>query len=140
MKNKFTQIVKIRKQQMDKVETRLIQTRFKKEEIKQKIDTLYEEIKNSKSPTKGALSLISIFHENLKLLRREKDDYVDALFFLENEISNLQAEYKKAHMEFEKIKYLEEQEFFEHIKERKRKEKIDMDEIATMLFSAGKGT
>lgn len=139
MKNKFTQIVKIRKQQMDKVETKLIQTRFKKQEVEQKIEALYEEINNSKSPTKGSISLIGIFHENLKILRREKDDYTNALKFLEGKINNLQAEYKKAHIEFEKIKYLEEQEFFEHIQEKKRKEKIDMDEIATMLFSAGKG-
>lgn len=139
MKNKFTQIVKIRKQQMDKVETKLIQTRFKKQEVEQKIEALYEEINNSKSPTKGSISLIGIFHENLKILRREKDDYTNALKFLEGKINNLQAEYKKAHLEFEKIKYLEEQAVYKQIQKRKKEEKMNMDEIATLLYSNKKG-
>jgi flagellar biosynthesis chaperone FliJ len=42
-------------------------------------------------------------------------------------------------MEFEKIKYLEEEEIKKRINEIKRKEKINMDEIATMLFSSVRG-
>jgi flagellar biosynthesis chaperone FliJ len=139
MDNKFSQIVKVRKQQMDKIETLLIQTRFKKQEIKQKINSLYEEIKNSQVPQSGSVSLISFFHENLKILRREKDDYTDALMFLQERITQLQNEYKKAHIEFEKIKYLEEQEVYKQIQKRKKEEKMNMDEIATLLYSNKKG-
>jgi flagellar biosynthesis chaperone FliJ len=139
MDNKFSQIVKVRKQQMDKIETLLIQTRFKKQEIEQKIDSLYEEINNSQTPQNGSVSLICLFHENLKVLRREKDDYTDALIFLQERITQLQNEYKKAHLEFEKIKYLEEQEVYKQIQKRKKEEKMNMDEIATLLYSNKKG-
>ncbi|DAB31839.1 MAG TPA: hypothetical protein CFH79_06915 [Sulfurospirillum sp. UBA11407] len=139
MDNKFTQIAKIKKQEMDKVETELIQTRFERENIKKKLESLYEEIKNTTSPKRGQASLISMFHEHLKILRREKDDYADALNFLNVKVEQLQHKYKKAHMEFEKIKYLEEEEIKKRINEIKRKEKINMDEIATMLFSSVRG-
>lgn len=139
MDNKFSQIAKIKKQQMDKIETKLMQTKFEQQKIQQKIASLYEEIENSSTPTGGAASLISLYHESMKVLRREKDDYTFALRYIENEIKKLQNEYKKANLEFEKVKYLEQQEIEKRVKEIQRKEKIDMDEIAMMLFSSSKG-
>ena len=47
----------------------------------------------------------------------------------------LQTEYQKAHVEYEKIKYLEEQELQAMMAKIKRQEQLDLDEISTMLFA-----
>jgi flagellar biosynthesis chaperone FliJ len=51
------------------------------------------------------------------------------------EVNQLQEKYKKAHIEFEKIKYLEEQDFVAWIDKIKKQEQLDMDEISNMLFN-----
>lgn len=139
MTSKFKPIVKIKKQHMDKIESELIQARFEKQNIEKKIESLYADINSTVAPQNGTAAVMSLFRENLKLLRREKDDYEDALEFMENSIAKIQSEYKKAHMEYEKIKYLQEEELRVHLEKMKKKEQSDMDEIANMLFSSEKG-
>lgn len=139
MNNKFAQIVKIRQQQMDKIESRLAKARFEKKQVEQKLDALYEDIASKIPPQNGIASMMLLFHENLKVLRREKDDYTNALAYMSGEVVKLQQEYKKAHMEYEKIKYLQEQEYAKWLEKIKKQEKIDMDDISTMLFSNLKG-
>jgi flagellar export protein FliJ len=139
MDSKFKAIAKVRKQQMDKVETKLVKARFEKKSIEKKLKSLYEDIHNSTPPQKGTASIMALFHENLKVLRREKSDYADLLAHVNEKLLQLQNEYKKAHIEFEKIKYLEEQEYVAWLEKIKKQERIDMDEISSMLFSNAKG-
>ncbi len=139
MNSKFKAIAQVRKQQMDKLETKLVKARFEKKNIEKKLKSLYEDISNSIPPKSGTASIMVLFHENLKVLRREKDDYAKLLEYVSQEVRKLQNEYKKAHMEFEKIKYLEEQEYEAWLEKIKKQERIDMDEISTMLFSNAKG-
>ena len=72
--------------------------------------------------------------ESLSIIRKERDFLQEKLIVKDNEISQLRDKYKRAHVEYEKIKYLEEQDFQEHIKKMKKKESLDLDEISNMLF------
>ncbi|WP_024954111.1 flagellar export protein FliJ [Sulfurospirillum arcachonense] len=135
MNSKFTPIAKVRKQQRDKVETLLAKERYKKSELEKKILDTRREIEEMKSPKEGSISLISVFREHLAILRREKDNLQEAMLKSESEIMRLQSEYKQANTEYEKIKYLEEQDFEEWMEKIKKQEQLDMDEISNILFN-----
>lgn len=134
MNSKFTSIVKVRKQQMDKVETFLAKARFQKVELEEKIALTCTEINNTEVPSSGSISLMVGFREKLDILRKEKDRFSAELLVKTNEVNQLQDKYKRAHIEHEKIKYLENQDFEEWLEKIKKQEQSDMDEISNMLF------
>ncbi len=138
MNSKFTPIVKVRKQQRDTVETRLAKARYEKTEIEQEIISTCKEIDDTLIPTSGNISLMNMARERLGIIRKAKGILREKLLIKENEVAQLTDKYKKAHLEFEKIKYLEEQDFAQWVEEIKRKEQLDMDEISNILF-ANKG-
>lgn len=135
MNSKFTPIAKVRKQQMDKIETLLAKARFKKQEIEDQLISLNSDIQSMQTPKSGSISLMTLFTENLSILRRDKKSLGEKLLVKTNEVQQLQERYKMAHIEFEKIKYLEEQDFEEWIEKIKKQEQLDMDEISNMLFT-----
>jgi flagellar export protein FliJ len=134
MNSKFTPIAKVRKQQRDMVETRLAKARFEKHEIEQELMATCKEIDDTVIPTSGDISLMNMVRERLAIIRRAKESLSEKLLIKEAEINQLRDKYKRAHIEYEKIKYLEEQDFEEWMEEIKRKESLDMDEISNILF------
>ena len=134
MQSKFTPIAKVRKQQRDMVETRLAKARFEKNEIEQELISTCKEINETKMPTSGDISLMNMVRERLAIIRKAKDTLEESLLIKETEIQQLRDKYKRAHIEYEKIKYLEEQDFAEWMEKIKRDESLDMDEISNILF------
>ena len=134
MRSKFTSIVKVRKQQMDKIETLLIKARLKKSELKKQLAFTRQDIENTTVPTSGTISKMTIFREKLDILRAEKQRLDEDLLAQKAEVKQLQEQYKKAHMEYEKIKYLQEQEYEEWMQKIKKQEQRDLDEVSNMLF------
>ena len=135
MNSKFTPIAKVRKQQRDMVETRLAKARFEKHELEQEIISTCKEIDATQIPTSGDISLMNMVRERLAIIRKAKDVLQERLLVKENEIQQLRDKYKRAHLEFEKIKYLEEQDFAEWMAKIKKEEQIDMDEVSNILFT-----
>jgi len=134
MKSKFTPIAKVRKQQRDMVETRLAKARYEKHEIEQELASTCKEINETQIPTSGDISLLNMVRERLSIIRKAKDILQERLLIKETEINQLREKYKRAHIEFEKIKYLEEQDFQEWIEKVKKDESLNMDEISNILF------
>ena len=134
MKSKFTSIVKVRKQQMDRIETLLAKARFKKSELKKKLALTCKDIENTEVPVSGSISVMNMFREKLDILRKEKLRLDEGLLVKKAEVKQLQDKYKRAHIEHEKIKYLEKQDFEEWMSKIKKQEQLDLDEISNMLF------
>ena len=134
MNSKFTPIAKIRKQQRDKVETCLAKARYEKHKLEQEIVSTCKEIDETEIPISGDISLMNVVREKLAIIRKAKDSLQDKLLVKESEIQQLREKYKRAHLEFEKIKYLEEQDFAEWMEKIKKDEQLDMDEISNILF------
>jgi len=134
MKSKFTSIIKVRKQQMDKIETLLAKARLKKSELKKQLALTREDIENTTVPTSGTISKMTVFREKLDILRNEKLRLDEDLLIQRAEVKQFQEQYKKAHIEYEKIKYLQEQEFAEWMQKIKKQEQRDLDEVSNMLF------
>ncbi|MBE0491212.1 MAG: flagellar FliJ family protein [Sulfurospirillum sp.] len=139
MEQTFSQIAKIRKQKLDTIESQLLHVRRQKQDAQKELTALFEKIEKCNVPKAGKASLMSIFVENLRLLRVQKTA-CEALFAkLIQEFEQLQKAYKDANIELEKIRYLQQMAYKERIKKINKREKIEMDEIATMLFSNAKG-
>ena len=135
MTSKFTPIVKIKKQQMDMIETHLAKARQKNNQLKRRLDNLREEISSQIAPKEGNIQLYNVYRENLSILRKEMSEVEKAYEISNQEVAQLQQKYKNALREFEKMKYLEGRDFEEFMKKLKRQEQLDMDEVSMMLFA-----
>ncbi len=135
MKSKFSKIAKVRKQRRDAIERELIKSQNKEKLLAHKIAFLYEEIASMQTPQNGTISLLSLLNEQKRILNRDKKEQEKALHVTQENSRKLQLEYQKAHLEFEKINYLEEQEIQAFINKIRKQEQLDLDEISTMLFA-----
>lgn len=135
MKSQFSKIAKIRKQKREVVEKELLKSKNKEKMLLHKIASFYEQIHSISFPSEGTVSMLSLIAEQKKILGRDKKSCEQELLSVQNEIRILQEAYKKAHIEYEKIHYLEEQELQAMIAKLKRQEQLDLDEVSTQLFA-----
>ena len=135
MKSQFSQIAKIRKQKRDAIERELMKSQNKERLLTHKIASLYDDIAAVQMPKEGLVTLLLMVNEQKSILNREKKRYEQELFVVERNTKRLQGGYQKAHVEYEKIKYLEEQELQTMMDKLKREEQLYLDEISTMLFA-----
>jgi len=119
---------------MDRTETFLAKARFKKSELEQELALTSKAIEDTEVPASGTMSVMTLFREKLVILRREKVRLDKNLLVKTNEVNQLLEKYKRDHVEYEKIKYLEEQDFEEWMQKIKKQEQLDLDEISNMLF------
>jgi integrase len=135
MKSQFTKIAKIRKQKRDAIERELMKSQNKERLLTHKIASLYDDIAAVQMPKEGLVTLLLMVNEQKSILNREKKRCEQELFVVQRATKQLQSEYQKAHVEYEKIKYLEEQELQAMMDKLKREEQLYLDEISTMLFA-----
>ena len=135
MKSQFSKIAKIRKQKRDAIERELMKSQNKERILAHKIASLYEDIAAIQLPREGLITLLLMVNEQKSILNREKKYCKQELLLVQNNSKKLQVEYQKAHIEYEKIKYLEEQELQAMMDKLKREEQLYLDEISTMLFA-----
>ena len=135
MKSQFSKIAKIRKQKRDTIEKELMKSQNKERMLTHKITTLYEDIASVQMPKEGLVTTLLMVNEQKSILSREKKMCEQELYVVQRATKKLQMEYQKAHVEYEKIKYLEEQELKTMMDKMKREEQLYLDEISTMLFA-----
>ncbi|MCR1811488.1 MAG: hypothetical protein EOM49_04845 [Epsilonproteobacteria bacterium] len=135
MKSQFSKIAKIRKQKRDAIERELIKSQNKERLITHKIASIYEDIAAMTLPKEGTVSLLVMIGEQKTVMGREKKRYEQELIVTQRQTKQLQVDYQKAHIEYEKIKYLEEQELQAMIEKMKKQEQLYLDEVSTLLFA-----
>ncbi len=130
----FSKISKINKQRVDKIESELFLLKSSIRQIEDKIRAVYDNIDGLEIPQNGDVSLLSLFQEQRKILNRQKSRLLKELSAKNLQLARKYEEYKKAKLEFEKIKYLEEQEIAKKIEKLKKEEQKSLDEISNMLY------
>lgn len=138
MKSKFSSILKVKKQILDKIEAKLLETRYKINLTAIKIEQIKQEILSTKLPEKGDFAMMKRTFHIQELLASNKKFIEQELNILKQELTKEQEEYKKAKIDYEKIKYLKDQELAEFIKQQKKLEQKNLDEIATMRYKYNK--
>ena len=134
----FGKIAKVNKQKVQKVENELFVLKSNIRAIEKKIKDIYTDIDQLNIPANGEARVLMLFQEQRKLLNNQKSRDQRELNVKNLELANKYQEYKKAKMEFEKIKYLEEQEIIKKIEKLKKQEQKDLDEISNMLYKGSR--
>ena len=133
MKSKFTSVVRVKKQEMDKVEAKLVVARLNVRNAEEKIALLRAKLNEFSLPKSGEL------RENLELIniaRAELSACKENLEIAKKEVLHYEHKYKNANLEYEKMKYLEKEEFKKEIKRIQKAEALALDEFAVMKFAA----
>lgn len=110
MRNRFSNIVKIKKTALTKCENELAHLNHERDVLQRKEKETIEMINIFVLPSSG--NFIELQSENAKLLsiRVQMQRIVNDIQATNNKIENKQNEYKYHNIEFEKIKYLEKDE------------------------------
>lgn len=134
MKTKYSQLLKLRKQQVDSIENKIAILNKYKNMLNDEITDISKDVNNLKIPKKGRFKKLLAQNHSFEIqmnLKREKE-----FLLLEKlqEIKNAQSEYKIALMEFEKIKYLEDLQIQKKLEKLKKDEQKMLDEVSTMNY------
>ncbi|EOH8685642.1 flagellar export protein FliJ [Campylobacter upsaliensis] len=135
MKSKFNAVIKVKKQQLDKVQTDLNAAQQRQKENERLLGLAREELLNL-STLKGQISSeelrANVFMEGVarEALARAKEK----VELSHKEVNHYQFLYKKAHLDYEKIKYLQSEELKAMQKAMQKAEEKFLDELAISRF------
>lgn len=135
MNTKFSQVIKLKKQNLDKIEICLAKCRTLRSQLEELLKKATLELSSHKFPKGGNFIVMKSSLEEQRLLREHKDDLIEKLSLNQKEIMHYELQYKKAYMEFEKIRYLEQEEIKKILEKAKKDEAIMLDEIAIQRYS-----
>lgn len=137
MKSKFADVAKVRKRALDHAELALLEARNLERSLTLLLEEVFQELISIQMPQKGGISLLQQVGTTKMILQRQRKDLEGQLASAQQRVGQMQEAYKRANLEFEKIKYLEEQEFEAYLKKLKQKEQSELDEVALQLFASG---
>ncbi|EKO7624492.1 flagellar FliJ family protein [Campylobacter upsaliensis] len=135
MKSKFNAVIKVKKQQFDKAQTDLNAALQRQKENERLLGLAQEELLNL-SILKGQISSeelrANVFMEGVarEALARAKEK----VELSHKEVNHYQFLYKKAHLDYEKIKYLQSEELKAMQKAMQKAEEKFLDELAISRF------
>ncbi|CAM3382089.1 flagellar export protein FliJ [Helicobacter labetoulli] len=139
MKTKFGAIVNLRKNDMQRIERSIMQNENKIASKQSQIAALQEEFLGLKMPSGGAFYAFRAFEETKNMLLAHIALHCAELESLQANKALLQEQYKKSHIEYEKVKFLEKKEQDSMLQKLKEQERLESDEIALMLYSNAGG-
>lgn len=134
MKTKFSEILKVKKQKVSEIEQRLAAKRHEKEVVLLQKVQIESQIAAFTLPQHGDFSAMKMAISSRDYLFKEKEHKDNMIKYFDQEINNLNILYKKANIEYEKIKHLHEVQMQKLIEQMQKEESKQMDEIANQLF------
>lgn len=135
MKSKYSSIVEVRKQQLDKAELNLSQAKQRKLENEKNFELSRQEFydlnvlpkSGNVQELRSKLQMANIAKEALKRAKEKVE-------LSKKEMNHYEFLYKKAHLDYEKIKILNTQEIKKKLKEMQKVEEKFLDELAISRF------
>ena len=134
VKTKFDSIVKLKKLEVDKVQRELIKQNAKIEKLNQELQILIDELNSIEYPKNGNFSIITQIKMLQNLLLNQIKEKKNEIEIAKNQKKLLQGQLKDKELEYEKMKYLQNEEIKKYLNKLKKEEAKNMDEIALMLF------
>lgn len=134
MKNRFTPLVEIKKNQLKKSEEVVTRANIMLQDALYTLDESYVKIDSIATPTSG---YVQDFLSKRALLDIQRDviNYnKERVEFCKNQLQDAKLQLKKDNMEFEKFKYLELQEIKKEQQKLKLQESKRLDEVAIMRY------
>ena len=135
MKTRFSSLVKLRKNTMDKSERVLQKANLDLNNASSALKKSYDSIEEISSPKNGSMSKFLASRTLLMSARNNIEHNKEWVRFAQNQVLQAKEKLKSDMMEHEKYKYLELQEVQKEIKKIKLQEAKDLDEIALMTHA-----
>lgn len=136
MKTKFTPVVKLRQNKLDEIELALNKARAYEITLKSQLERTRMLLASKPFPKSGDFASLQIALSSQALLTKQIDELKQKITQIAKQILNLQNAHKIAYIELEKVKYLENSQIKEILKERAKIASKNLDEIATQRFYA----
>lgn len=134
MKTKYSALVTLKKNALDKSETKLQRANIDFTNASNTLKDAYKTLHELGMPVSGQIgSLLAsrMLLENQRGIIEHNKEWVN---FTKEQLEIVQKELKKDMVEYEKYKYLEEYEIQKIINEQKTAESKELDEIASITF------
>ncbi|CAD7287536.1 hypothetical protein LMG7974_00415 [Campylobacter majalis] len=135
MKSKFSQVVKVKKQALDLAEARVAKARNNVVICEQNHEKAKAVLAKFILPQSGTTSELNESLKLVSLMRNEIKALNEKLKISKRELMHFSHQYKNANLEYEKMKYLEQEDIKKILKQIKHKESIELDEFAVIKFS-----
>lgn len=132
---RYNAILKVKKQQLDKAENNLLNAKKRRQDHEEAMRFAKEELRNLELvPSSGSSKDLKM---NLSLVKLARTCVLNAKAKLElsqKELNHYQYLYQRAYVDYEKMKFLENEELQKQHKELKKAEEKFLDEIAISRF------
>jgi flagellar export protein FliJ len=138
MKTRFTPLVKMKKDMMDKSERELQQANHDLQNAQQILHQAYEELNSLRSPTSGEITQFVQARQMLEAQRNVVAQEQERVAMAESEVLKAKMVLKDAMMEYEKFKYLEAEQIKLAVEKKKKQMQRELDEIAVQNFGIRK--
>ena len=139
MKTRFTPLVKIKKNNLDKCERDLLQANEDKKNAQTALDEAYKQLKEINTPTQGIISDMLQERTILQIQRNIIQKNQSWLNFASQQADQFKEILRKAAIEYEKYKYLETKEIEVILKKRSQDEMKLLDESALHSYMYRQG-
>jgi flagellar biosynthesis chaperone FliJ len=134
MKTRYTSLVSIKKNDMQKVEQEVQEANATLQTAQTALQNSLEELYSISPPHEGSVSLFLANRTLLDAQRHIVTKNQEWVAFAQEQLHTLQKKLQTVMIEYEKFKYLELQELQEIKKKQKYQEAKDLDEIALLTF------
>ena len=135
MKTRFTSLVKVKKNTMDKSEKVVQKANADLNSAAMALEISYNSLQDIESPLQGTINELLASRTLLSSSRELIQHNQEWVKFAQNQVAQAKEKLKLDMIEHEKFKYLELQEIEKQLKEMKVKEMKDLDEIALMTYA-----
>jgi flagellar biosynthesis chaperone FliJ len=134
-KTEFTDIIKIEKNKLQKLEKQLKNEFSIISQANKMIETMENEILKIDYPISGNFSTLQQYNLAMHNMKGEIVKLETQRVQAQNRIIDIRENMKLVNMELEKFKYLEDEVLKQRSLDIQKKESKELDEIATILFS-----
>lgn len=134
MSSKYTPVVKVKKQELDKAETNLAKAKQRQRANEEALRRANAEYLSVNLPNSGSVELLKQSLEIKAIAKNVKDAAKEKVELSAKEMTHYQHLYKNAHLAYEKIKYLESEELKAVQEKLKKAEQKALDDIATSKY------
>jgi hypothetical protein len=133
MRNKFRNIVKVKKTALNKCENEIAHLNYEKDVLSKKQYKTNEMINLFVLPNSGSFIELQSANTKLSSIRMQMQKIVNDIKATDNKIENKQNEYKYHNIEYEKIKYLEKDEQKKIDEKIKKQEENAINDVTSYM-------
>ncbi|TEY04494.1 flagellar export protein FliJ [Campylobacter sp. US33a] len=134
MKTKYETVLKVKKRQLDNAENNLNKARARQMEHEKAYVLAKQECEQFSLPKSGSIELLKSNLTIIDIARSVKNEALRKVELSKKEMVHYQHLYKKAHLDYEKMKYLQSEELKKIQIQLKKSEEKFIDELAVSRY------